>query len=115
MAAAAAAAVAVAVTVAVAVAAGLRAVRTAQEVTFVVALATGGPLADSTTDLKGQGGECTAGRYHTSVLCYGRWLLASGLPLQPCWHYPTEGLLQAYVAFLATTCSTETIKSTCQD
>lgn len=53
----------------------------------------------------------TAGRYHTSALYYVRWLLASGLPLQPCWHYPTEGLLQAYVAFLATTCSAETIKN----
>jgi hypothetical protein len=53
----------------------------------------------------------TAGRYHTAVLYYVRWLLASGLPLHPCWHYPTEGLLRAYVAFLASTCSAETIKN----
>lgn len=53
----------------------------------------------------------TAGRYHASALYYVRWLLASGLPLQPCWHHPTEGLLQAFVAFLAVTCSAETIKN----
>jgi hypothetical protein len=53
----------------------------------------------------------TAGKYHSCVLYYVRWLLAAGLPLQPCWHYPTEGLLQAYVAFLAATCSAETIKN----
>jgi hypothetical protein len=31
--------------------------------------------------------------------------------LDPCWLHPTEGLLQAYAAFLAATCSADTIKN----
>lgn len=52
----------------------------------------------------------TAARYSDSALYYVRWLLACGLPLVRCWHHPTEGLLQAYVAFLAATCSADTIR-----
>jgi hypothetical protein len=52
----------------------------------------------------------TTARYSSSVLYYVRWLLACGLPLSPCWHNPTEGLLQGYVAFLSDTCSAQTIK-----
>jgi hypothetical protein len=53
----------------------------------------------------------TASKYSDSALYYVRWLLACSLPLDPCWLQPTEGLLQAYAAFLAATCSAETIKN----
>jgi hypothetical protein len=60
-------------------------------------------------------GQClaasTANKYSDSVLYYVRWLLACGLPLAPCWHHPTEGLLQAYVAFLSATCAAATIRN----
>lgn len=58
-------------------------------------------------------GQClaqsTAGRYEAAALHYVRFLLAAGLPLRPCWHHPTEGILQAYVAFLSATCCAEAI------
>jgi hypothetical protein len=37
-----------------------------------------------------------AAKYCDSALYYVRWLLACGLPLDPCWLHSTQGLLQAY-------------------
>jgi len=53
----------------------------------------------------------TADRYNHAAQHYVRWLLAVGLPLQQCWLRPTEGLLQAYAAFLSATCSAPTIRN----
>lgn len=52
----------------------------------------------------------TAAKYNDSVLYFVRWLLAIGVPLDPCWHQPTEGILRSFAAFLAATCSAETIR-----
>lgn len=60
-------------------------------------------------------GQClapsTASRYHDAALHYVRWLLLVGLPLHPCWLHPTEGILQAYSAFLAATCSADSVNN----
>lgn len=44
------------------------------------------------------------------MLYFVRFLFVCGLPLDPCWLYPTEGILQGFVAFLSATCAAATIK-----